>query len=66
VLSIVRFCLKDGMKSQSVATSDSRLVGEFFAIKRGWIQEIQAVLFNLSADEPTGWAPDFGPACGGQ
>ncbi len=65
VLSIVRFGLKDGMESQSVATSNSRLVGEFFAIKRGWIQEIHAVLFNLTDDEPSGWEPEYGPARGG-
>jgi hypothetical protein len=40
-------------------------VGEFFAIKRGWIQEIHAVLFNLTDDEPSGWEPEYGPARGG-
>ncbi|MES2625036.1 MAG: hypothetical protein V4628_07150 [Pseudomonadota bacterium] len=65
VLSIVRFGLKDGMESQSVATSNPRIVGEFFAVKRGWIQEIHAVLFNLPEDEPTGWEPEFGPTRGG-
>lgn len=55
VLSIVRFGLKDGMKSQSVATSNDRLVAEFFAVKNGMIQEIHAVLFNLPDAEPTGW-----------
>jgi hypothetical protein len=66
VLSIVRFGLKDGAKSQSVATANDRLVAEFFAVKRGWIQEIHAVLFNLPDAEPTGWAPDYGPARGGR
>jgi hypothetical protein len=65
VLSIVRFGLKDGMESQSVATSNSRLVGEFFAVKNGMIQEIHAVLFNLPESEPTGWAPEYGPPRGG-
>jgi hypothetical protein len=37
VLSIVRFGLKAGMKSQSPATSNDRLVAEFFAIKSVWI-----------------------------
>jgi hypothetical protein len=66
VLSIVRFGLKDGSKSQSVATSNDRLVAEFFAVKKGLIQEIHAVLFNLPDAEPTGWAPDYGPGRGGK
>ncbi len=65
VLSIVRFGLKDGMKSQSSATTNDRLVAEFFAVKAGMIQEIQAVLFNLPDSEPTGWKPDYGPGRGG-
>jgi hypothetical protein len=65
VLSIVRFGLKAGAKSQSVATANDRLVAEFFAIKAGWIQEIHAVLFNLPDDKPTGWPPDYGPGRGG-
>jgi hypothetical protein len=64
VLSIVRFGLKGGAQSQSVATSNDRLVAEFFAIKAGWIQEIQAVLFNLPDAKPTGWPADYGPAQG--
>jgi hypothetical protein len=66
VLSIVRFGLKDGMKSQSTATANDRLVAEFFAIKSGWIQEIHAVLFNLPDEKTTGWAPDYGPGRGGR
>jgi hypothetical protein len=65
VLSIVRFGLKVGMKSQNTATSNDRLVAEFFAVKNGWIQEIHAVLFNLPDAQPTGWAPEFGPGRGG-
>ena len=65
-LSIARFGLKEGMKSQSTATANDRLVAEFFAIKSGWIQEIHAVLFNLPDDKPTGWAPDYGPGRGGR
>jgi hypothetical protein len=65
VLSIVRFGLKDGMESQSVATTNSRLVGEFFAVKSGMIQEIHAVLFNLPEEESSGWAPEYGPPRGG-
>jgi len=65
VLSIVRFGMKDGMKSQSVATSNDRLVAEFFAVKNGMIQEVHAVLFNLPDAQPTGWEPQFGPGRGG-
>lgn len=61
VLSIVRFGLKGGAQSQSVATSNDRLVAEFFAIKAGYIQEIQAVLFNLSDAMPTNWPAEYGP-----
>jgi hypothetical protein len=61
VLSIVRFGLKGGAKSQSIATSNDRLVAEFFAIKKGFIQEIQAVLFNLPDAKSTGWPSDYGP-----
>jgi len=65
VLSIVRFGLKDGMKSQSTATANDRLVAEFFAVKSGRIQEIHAVLFNLPDAQPTGWEPHYGPGRGG-
>ena len=66
VLSIVRFGLKDGAKSQSAATSNDRLVAEFFAVKKGQIQEVHAVLFNLPDAQPTGWPPDYGPGRGGK
>jgi len=65
VLSIVRFGIKDGLKSQSTATSNDRLVAEFFAVKNGMIQEIHAVLFNLPDAQPTGWEPQYGPGRGG-
>jgi hypothetical protein len=66
VLSIVRFGLKDGAKSQSAATTNDRLVAEFFAVKKGMIQEIHAVLFNLPDAQPTGWEPQYGPGRGGK
>ena len=66
VLSIVRFGLKDGAKSQSTATSNDRLVGEFFAVKNGQIQEVHAVLFNLQDAQPTGWESQYGPHRGGR
>jgi hypothetical protein len=61
VLSIVRFGLKGGAKSQSTATANDRLVAEFFDVKSGSIQEIHAVLFNLPDARPTGWSADYGP-----
>ena len=64
VLSIVRFGLKGGATSQSTATANDRLVAEFFAVKAGYIQEIQAVLFNLPDDQATGWPPEYGPGRG--
>ena len=60
----MRFGIKGGAQSQSTTTSNDRLVAEFFAIKHGYIQEIQAVLFNLPDEQPTGWAPDTGPGRG--
>jgi hypothetical protein len=61
VLSIVRFGIKEGAQSQSTVTANDRLVGEFFSVKHGYIQEIHAVLFNLPDAQPTGWPPDTGP-----
>ncbi len=61
VLSIARFGMKAGAKSQSVATSNDRLVGEFFAIQQGHISEVHAVLFNLPDEKPSGWPADYGP-----
>jgi hypothetical protein len=66
VLSILRFGMKEGMKSQSAATANDRLVAEFFAIKSGRIQEITAVLVNMPDSEPTGWEPWYGPGRGGR
>jgi hypothetical protein len=65
VLSMVRFGLKDGLKSQSTATTNSRIVAEFFSVKRGLIQEVQAVLFNVPDSLPTQWPADYGPGRGG-
>ena len=65
VLSMVRFGLKDGMESQSVATSNDRLVAEFFQIKNGMIQEVHAVLYNLPDAVPSVWEADYGPGAGG-
>ncbi|MGD8808944.1 MAG: hypothetical protein PVG24_05030 [Gammaproteobacteria bacterium] len=65
VLSIVRFGLKDGMESQSVVTSNDRLVGEFFEVKNGMIQEVHAVLYNLPDEIPSVWEAEYGPGRGG-
>ncbi len=61
VLSIVRFGIKAGSKSKSDATTHDRLVAEFFAIKSGWIQEIQAVIVNRPDELSTGWISEYGP-----
>ncbi len=65
VLSIVRFGIKDGMSSQSAITANDRLVGEFFQVKNGMIQEIHAVLYNLPDEVPSVWAAEHGPGRGG-
>jgi hypothetical protein len=62
VLCILRFGLKSGARSQNVATSNDRLVGEFFAVQNQNISEIQAVLVNRPDSHPTGWpTTDYGP-----
>jgi hypothetical protein len=67
VLAIVRFGLKAGAKSQSLSTSNDRLVAEFFAIKNGYISGIQAVLVNLPDEKSTGWpVNDYGPGRGSE
>ena len=58
VLSIVRFGIKSGLKSRSESTSHDRLVAEFFAIRSGMIEEIQAVIVNRSEEMSTGWVTD--------
>lgn len=65
VLSVVRFGIKDGMESQSAVTANDRLVGEFFQVKNGMIQEVHAVLYNLPDEIPSVWAPEYGPGRGG-
>jgi hypothetical protein len=65
VLSIVRFGLKEGMASQSVTTSNDRLVGELFQVKNGMIQEVHAVLYNVPDEIPSVWEAEYGPARGG-
>ena len=65
VLSIVRFGLKDDMAAVNPITSNDRLVGEFFQVKNGMIQEVHAVLYNLPDEIPSVWEAEYGPARGG-
>jgi hypothetical protein len=65
IMSMVRFGLKDGMESQSPATTNSRIVAEWFTVKKGMIQEVHAVLFNVPDDLPPVWEADYGPPRGG-
>lgn len=65
VMSIARFGLKDGFVPTREAQKVNRLVAEFFAIKKGQIHDIQAVMVNRPDAEPTGWEADYGPAPGG-
>jgi hypothetical protein len=67
VLTILRFGRLDGpIENAASVTAIDRLVAEFFTVKSGRIQEVQAVLFNLDDAEPTGWdTPWYGPGRGG-
>ena len=57
--------LEDGQKSQIVATANSRIVAEYFSVKRGLIQEVHAVLFNVPDTLPPQWPADHGSGRGG-
>jgi hypothetical protein len=66
VLTILRFGKVDGVQNAASVTSIDRIVGEFFTVKAGKIQEVQAVLVNRADAEPTGWNTSFyGPGRGG-
>lgn len=67
VLTILRFGRLDGpIENASSVTAFDRLVAEFFTVKSGKIQEVQALLFNLDDSEPTGWDTRwYGPGPGG-
>jgi hypothetical protein len=66
VLTILRFGKVDGVQNASSVTSFDRIVGEFFTVKSGKIQEVQAVLVNRNDAQPTGWPTQwFGPGKGG-
>jgi hypothetical protein len=66
VLVILRFGKIDGVQNAASVTAIDRIVGEFFTVKAGKIQEIQAVLVNRADAKPTGWnTPWYGPGQGG-
>jgi hypothetical protein len=66
VLVILRFGKIDGVQNAASVTSIDRLVAEFFTVKSGKIQEVQAVLVNRPDAEPTGWDTRwYGPGRGG-
>ena len=66
VLTILRFGKIDGVQNGASVTSIDRIVAEFFTIKAGKIQEVQAVMTNRADQEPTGWDTRwYGPGRGG-
>ncbi|MEP7312707.1 MAG: hypothetical protein ABI859_08990, partial [Pseudomonadota bacterium] len=64
VMSVARFGLKSGAKPQSASQVD-RLVAEFFAVRKGIIWDIQAVMVNREDKLPSAWPADYGPTRGG-
>lgn len=66
VLTILRFGRQDDVQNAASVASIDRLVGEFFTVKSGLIQEVQAVLVNRADEKPTGWENRwYGPGRGG-
>jgi len=65
VMSIARFGLKAGFTPSRAAQAATRLVAEFFAVRKGQIWDIQAVMVNRDEKLPSAWAPDYGPTRGG-
>jgi hypothetical protein len=66
VLVILRFGKLDGVENAASVTQYDRIVGEFFTVKSGKIQEVQAVLVDRADAKPTGWDTKwFGPGPGG-
>src|SRR5688500_5350214 len=64
-MSVSRFGLKTGAKPNRPAQAATRLVAEFFAVRKGEIFDIQAVMVNRDESLPSAWAPDYGPTRGG-
>jgi hypothetical protein len=65
VMSVARFGLKAGVTPKRPAQAAQRLVAEFFAVRRGQIVDIQAVMVNRDEKLPSAWPPDYGPTRGG-
>jgi hypothetical protein len=66
VLTILRFGKIEGVQNAASVTQFDRIVGEFFTVKSGKIQEVQAVLVNRDDAKPTGWDTKwYGPGIGG-
>lgn len=67
VLMMLRFGRLDGpIENASSVTAFDRLVAEFFSVKSGKIQEVQAILYDLDDAEPMGWDTHwYGPGRGG-
>jgi hypothetical protein len=65
VMSVARFGLKTGVTPKRPAQAAERLVAEFFAVRKGQIWDIQAVMVNRAESLPSAWPPDYGPARGG-
>ena len=61
VMSVARFGMKTGAKPQRPAQAAERLVAEFFAVRKGIISDIQAVMVNRDEKLPSAWPPDYGP-----
>jgi hypothetical protein len=65
VMSVSRFGLKSGVTPRRPAQAAERLVAEFFAVRKGQIWDIQAVMVNREERLPSAWTPDYGPTRGG-
>jgi hypothetical protein len=65
VMSFARFGLKSGITPNRPAQAATRLVAEFFAVRKGQIWDIQAVMVNRDEKLPSAWTPDYGPTRGG-
>src|SRR5690606_37412898 len=63
--SFARFGLKTGAAPLRPAQAAQRLVAEVFAIRKGQIWDIQAVMVNRDENLPSAWTPDYGPTRGG-
>jgi hypothetical protein len=64
VMSVARFGMKTGATPKRAAQAAERLVAEFFAVRKGEIWDIQAVMVNRDEKLPSAWAPDYGPTRG--